>query len=370
LCDTLTPVRYAGVIALVTSLGCGTDPATVTLSLPVQASVVEFRADGGDWVAAVELSHSERSAIYQLPSADGVLAVACIRPDQTFQVEELFSTASDLGTEIYAPFDAWPQLGCVPPANGPLVDVSGRSLNGGQIYIGAAQASGGDEFYFKLPVTTGTHDLIALGTVNGGLGVLVRHDQPIFDAFTEPDIDVGDDGSSFAAVLVSIDAEEITTELDTQNGTQLILRNADPLNVQVVPPDQLADGDIETVRIDDGVQGFLQSALVFVNTGTSPPLELEEPRPEVAFRTDAIEADWTALPLQLTTVRVEYAGAPGILAATATIDWIGEHHAQALAFDASFPGFEWPLAPAATERTFTIADRELDIVQTSQISEQ
>jgi hypothetical protein len=370
LCDTLTRVRFAGVIALVTWLGCGSDPPTVSLSLPVQASAVEFRADGGDWVAGAELSRSERSAIYQLPSADGVLAVACIRPDQTFQVEELFATASDLASEIYAPFDAWPQLGCAPPASGPIVDVSGRSVNGGQIYIGAAQASGEDQFYFKLPVTTGTHDLVAIGTVNGGLGVLVRHDQPIFDAFTEPDIDVGADGSSFTAVPIAINAEEITTELDTQNGTQLILRNADPINVQVVPPDQLADGDIETVAIADDELGFLQTALVFVNTGATPPIFLEEPSPDVAFRTDAIEADWTSLPLQLTTVRVEYAGAAGVLAATATIDWIGEHHAQGLAFDASFPGFEWPLAPAATERTFTIADRELDIVQASQISEQ
>jgi hypothetical protein len=358
------------VIALVTWLGCGTDPPTVTLSLPVQASIVEFRPDGGAWVAAAELSRSERSAIYQLPNADGVLAVACIRPDQTFQVEELFSTASDLGKEIYAPFDAWPQLGCIPPASGPLVDVSGRSVNGGQIYIGSAQASGADEFYFKLPVTTGTHDLIAIGTVNGGLGVLVRHDQPIFDAFTEPDIDVGDDGSSFAVLPVAIDAEAVTTELDTQNGTQLILRNADPSNVQTVPPDQLADGDIETLTIADEGLGFLQTATVFLNTGTTPPVGLDEPSPDVAFRTDAIEADWASLPQQLTTVRVEYAAAAGILAATATVDWIGGHHAHGLAFDASFPGFEWPLAPAATERTFTIANRELDIVQMSQVSEQ
>jgi len=345
---------------------CGTDSPQLTLGLAIQPSVVAFRADGGRWFELPQIAHSAAATTYELPNEDGVLAVACVAADGTFDVEELFATAAELPAILYAPFAAWPQLACRPsPPDDQLVEVSGNVMQGGSVQVGDATFFGADDWTFHGGVPAGTHDLVALGQST----VMIRHDQPMNRPYQESDIDLASGSAIGSIPLVDSTGEpvqgELVTELETVNGTDVMLQSATS-SAFVVPPAQLEQGDVETVTLYPGA-GFI--ATVLVSSGVAPPIPYVVAPPNPTFGSDAISADWGAdAPGAFTTMRVAYITQDGVLAASESAGWANAHDTSEVVFDETVPEFRWPIQPTASEHLFVQSLREGPLLVQASVS--
>jgi len=355
------------VVACALIAGCSS-ASTLPLSVATQPLAIAFLpADSATWTAIDQVAHSDRAAQYEIPDVDGTIAIACERADASVQVEELSATADELAGELYAPLVPWPQLACTPKPTGPLVQVTGTMVQGGQIEIGDFDGEYQPDIMFAIPVTAGIHDLVAIGQTD----VLIRHDESYFEPITETPIDFGaglTQGTMDVRPPLSVG---VTTTLTTVNGTHATLPPDQTEAARYVPPELLEPGDVQTIHvIEDVEQGAFAEA--FVQPGASlPPDELFTlAYPTLAtIDSDAISADFHGVDPgpSVTSYRVAYANQDASLAATATQGWVRKH-GTVVTFDGMFPGFRWPVLPGASKHEITIAHRGDGVVYESTLT--
>lgn len=355
--------------------GCSGTP-TLPFSLATQPLATAFKPLGGAWTTIDQVSHSERAALYEIPAVDGTIAIACRRTDGTVQVEELFATADELSSELYAPLVPWPQLDCTPMPSGPMVQIIGEVVQGAQVYIDDFQGSAmsGEPFVVRVPA--GLHDLVAVGQAE----VVVRHDESYELPITEELIDL-DAGLTLGTltVVTPFDGQNIATILTTVNGTVVKIPPTRTPTAEYVPPELLEPGDTQFIRVIEDPQGVESCELpgtaiacAFVSPTANLPdamlFELSYPT-QVPVGSDALSADFDELRVNgsLTDYRVAYASQGAALAATATVGWIRAHGAH-VEFDSSFPGFQWPVLPDDSEHTVAIAQRADGAVYEANVS--
>src|SRR5580704_6695006 len=236
-------MRIAVACALIA--GCSNTP-TLAIQLATQPSAISFRPDRGEWATVPEISQSLRASTYEIPDVDGTIAIACKQTGGTFQVEELYATAAELTTELYAPIVPWPQLDCAPTQTGPLVQITGSAADGGQLYIGDNEFQIYDASSFVATTTVGVHDLV----VANNDYVLIRHDQPIEMPYIEPTIDLHAQGVGTGSLLLQDafgDGFQVSTVLVTVNGTRAELPPSAMEAATYVPAELLEPGDTQFV---------------------------------------------------------------------------------------------------------------------------
>ena len=360
-------MRIAVACALVA--GCSST-STLPLSITAQPLAMAFLpADSDEWITIDQTAHSERAALYDVPDVDGTIAIACQRLDGPVQVEELFATADELAGELYASLVPWPQLDCTPEPTGPLVQVTGTMVQGGQIAIDAFEGQYQPNGMFVIPVTAGIHDLVAIGQAD----VLIRHDESYVEPVTETPIDFGAGLTLGSMDVVSpLGSLAVTTSLSTVNGTHVTLPPTDTAAATYVPPELLEPGDVQTIisledqELNDQGQ-ILAYAEAFVAPGanfTMEPLFVLSYPEHATLGTDAISVDFSgvqAANVNVTEYRVVYSNQDALVAATATAGWVHKH-GTLVTFDTTFPGFRWPVLPGASQHAVRVTHRGTDVV--------
>ena len=350
-------MRIAVAFALVA--GCSGTP-TLPFSLATQPLATAFKPLGGDWTTIEQVSHSERAGLYEIPSVDGTIAVACRRTDGSVQVEELFATAAELASELYAPLVPWPQLDCTPPPSGPEVQITGTMVQGGQVAIGDFDEQYAPGESFAIPVTAGLHDLVAVGQAE----VLIRHDESYEQPVAEVPVD-------FAAGLTlgSVDVQaplgggSVETTLSTVNGTKITLPPTYTAAATYVPPELLEPGDVQTIHVLEDIQSYGLAQAFVLPALVSPELITLGYPAGAAFGTDAVLVDFSAADVgeSVSDYRVQYTSHDAALAATATAGWVSEH-GKVVEFDPSFPEFRWPVLPGEPRHELAIMQRSATVV--------
>ncbi|HEX4452222.1 MAG TPA: hypothetical protein VH143_15200 [Kofleriaceae bacterium] len=346
--------------ALLLVAACSQAP-TLTIGVATNPLAFAFRPDGGEWQQATLLSISEKSQIFEVPAQDGTIAVACTRPDGTFQVEELLATAADLETELYGALLPWPQLDCALRSTVPRVEVSGSMVQAGTVYIGDRKVNGDGEWQFNTAVTGGAHDVVAFdlnGTVFIDRGVAV-------DAPTRlPTIDTSNGIDTTEVELdPTVAFSVVETILTTANGTRVDLNET----ALFIPSEALDPGDSQILHVVALTpSGVIAQAYALATDETQGlALQFLDLPTGATFGTDDVSVDFsdvefTRLP---TEIRLQYSTDAGTLAVTATSAWLYEHgRATTFAFDETFPGFSWPIEPSASQHELLVQQRS-DVIE-------
>jgi hypothetical protein len=352
-------VRYASRVrfALLLLAACSQAP-TLTIGVATNPLAFAFRPDGGDWQQATLLSISETASIFEVPAQEGTIAVACTRPDGTFQVEELLAIATDFDAQLYGPLSPWPQLDCSPLPTEPREQITGSMVQAGSVFIGDRMVgSGGESWLFDTAVTAGAHDVVAFDDLKAT--VLIDHGVTV-DAPTQlPTIDLSNGIDTTVVELdPSVAFSLVETILTTVNGTRADLVDS----ALFIPTEALVAGDTQVVHIVALTQpGIIAQAYALATDETQGlALQFLDIPTGATFGTGDVSVDFsgvdfTRLPTEL---RVQYSTGDGTLAVTATSAWLYEHDkATTFSFDESFPGFSWPIVPSASQHELLVQQR-------------
>ena len=256
------------------AIGCGDNSPAVVLDVTFDGTAVQqflaYREDSGDWqvpkMTSSTVTNGRGDISYDLPVLDPYEVVSvCVASDETFHVQHLFGTRAD-GEAVLAcdvPF-------AVPVQPPVLFDVDGKVDQPGQVFMWG-EAEGQDApWMFNVHVPPGTHDLIAIGHVDGAQRILIGRDQVVSGNMTEPTIDLASDGAGLVNVgmsLSGVDGDELFTfgGLWTTDGyASLPVTTSPGMTVSIAPESLLRDGEI-------------QQLLVQADPPPPPPPPLDQP---------------------------------------------------------------------------------------------
>jgi hypothetical protein len=345
------------------------DNKDVDLIVPDSPTLVSYRTPTEAWTQPTKSRSARDGLHYPLPGGSDIeILVVCTRSSGSFVAQELFSAPQDL----VAALKTWPLPACSTESTEVTVGVSGQVAQAGVVAMGGPpfvqRAMGSTPWLFHFDVALGPNDLIAASADSST--VLIRRNQPITSAFSEPVIDFTIEGAQTGLVAFSIPdlaADEAITlsqvSLATANHTRMDLPGSSA-SAPVFPKGLLVPGDLQALDVEVAAgpanhQSF-RGAWIPVE-GDNVDINLPPRLDSILYTTSGVGASWSVLQSPFDSVRVDFGDASGEQSVTATEHWLARDGGSELSFDPVAPGYDpsWTVDPIAAAKVFAV-DSTLD----------
>lgn len=331
-------------------------PNLVTFTLYGDPDLIVYRDGHGPWLVPTAAA---QDGDYELHVTDDYqVVVVCSSSGLTGNID------AEQRNATFGDGDA-PYMFCTSgdgTSSPPSVAITGQMLQAGRVTMGDTDQGTTAPWTFNLAVTTGTHDLIAVGPTK----MLIRRDLAVTAATTVPAVDVDTAGSpttiSTLAVTGAAAGDTVTTMVDLFTGNEFATLSSTTNNSATFPPASLVlntDFVELAVRAENAAHTQFRSTYAY---GAPLPssLALMPVLTGASFTaTTPIAVQWGTLPAYDTVTFEAFGGTSNsfiIHAVTATNAWLAKAGASSLAFETAAKGFDpaWAIDPAQAYAFFEV----------------